>query len=53
MSIRVLVVDDSAFMRKMITQILTSDPGIEVTATARNGADALKNSLQPRSMSSP
>lgn len=42
MSIRVLVVDDSAFMRKMITQILTSDPGIEVTATARNGADALK-----------
>ena len=42
MSIRVMVVDDSAFMRKMITQILTSDPGIEVAATARNGADALK-----------
>lgn len=42
MSIRVLVVDDSAFMRKMIGQILSADPEIEVAATARNGADALK-----------
>lgn len=42
MSIRVLVVDDSAFMRKMISKILTSDPSIDVVATARNGADALK-----------
>ncbi|MBM7623358.1 protein-glutamate methylesterase/protein-glutamine glutaminase [Sporohalobacter salinus] len=39
--IRVLVVDDSAFMRKMISEMLDTD-GIEVVATARNGKDALK-----------
>ncbi|MBX9634661.1 MAG: chemotaxis response regulator protein-glutamate methylesterase, partial [Magnetospirillum sp.] len=32
--IRVLVVDDSALMRKMLTSILSSDPGIEVVGTA-------------------
>lgn len=40
--IKVLVVDDSAFMRKIITDLLTSDHRIEVIATARNGEDALK-----------
>ncbi|WP_010093401.1 protein-glutamate methylesterase/protein-glutamine glutaminase [Ornithinibacillus scapharcae] len=40
--IRVIVVDDSAFMRKMITDILESDNRIQVIATARNGADGLK-----------
>ncbi|QTM99431.1 chemotaxis-specific protein-glutamate methyltransferase CheB [Sediminibacillus dalangtanensis] len=39
--IRVLVVDDSAFMRKMISDILNSDPRLQVTGTARNGQDAL------------
>lgn len=39
--IRVLVVDDSAFMRKMISEMLDTDD-IEVVATARNGKDALK-----------
>lgn len=33
-TIRVLVVDDSAFMRQLITTILKSDPGIEVVGTA-------------------
>jgi two-component system chemotaxis response regulator CheB len=32
--IRVLVIDDSAAMRCLLTQILNSDPGIEVVATA-------------------
>ena len=32
--IRVLVVDDSAVVRQTITEILNSDPGIEVIATA-------------------
>lgn len=32
--IRVLVVDDSAAMRLLLTQLLQSDPGIEVVATA-------------------
>lgn len=47
--IRVLVVDDSAFMRKMISEILTSDNRIKVIATARNGLDGLKkiNLLSP------
>ncbi len=32
--IRVLVVDDSAVMRQLLTEILSSDPGIEVIGTA-------------------
>jgi len=40
--IRVLVVDDSAFMRKMISDILSADSGIQVVGTARNGQDAIK-----------
>ncbi len=37
----VLVVDDSAFMRRLITQILESSGEFTVAATARNGLDAL------------
>lgn len=40
--IRVVVIDDSAFMRKMIADILISDHRIHVVATARNGQDGLK-----------
>jgi two-component system, chemotaxis family, protein-glutamate methylesterase/glutaminase len=40
--IRVLVVDDSALMRKLIPNILTRDPDIEVVGTAMDGAFALK-----------
>ncbi len=40
--IKVLVVDDSAFMRKVIKEILEEDEDIEVVGTARNGLDALK-----------
>ena len=39
--IRVLVVDDSALMRQFISDILRSDPRIEVAGTARDGRDAL------------
>lgn len=39
--IRVLVVDDSALMRKMISQMIASDPGLRVVDTARNGADGV------------
>ena len=47
--IRVLVVDDSAFMRKMVTEILARDPGLCVVGQARDGADALVklDALQP------
>ncbi len=40
--IRVLVVDDSALMRKLITQVLQRDPSIEVVGTAMDGAMGLK-----------
>ena len=39
--IRVLVVDDSAFVRKVVTQMLARSPSIEVVGTARDGEDAL------------
>jgi two-component system chemotaxis response regulator CheB len=39
--IRVLVVDDSAFMRKAVAEILESDPAIEVAGTAKNGLEGL------------
>lgn len=38
---RVLVVDDSAFMRKVIADIINSDPLLEVVGTAVDGIDAL------------
>ena len=38
---KALVVDDSAFMRKLITDLLNSHPQIEVVGTARNGKDAI------------
>jgi two-component system, chemotaxis family, protein-glutamate methylesterase/glutaminase len=40
--IRVLVVDDSALMRKLIPQVLQRDPSIEVVGTAMDGAMGLK-----------
>lgn len=40
--IRVLVIDDSALMRKMITQMLERDRSIEVIGTAMDGAFGLK-----------
>lgn len=41
--------DDSPFMRKIITETITSIDGLEVIGTARNGRDALKAipQLQP------
>lgn len=39
--IKVLVVDDSALVRKIITDILESDPQIEVVGTANNGKTAI------------
>jgi len=40
--IRVLVVDDSALMRKLIPQTLMTDPSIEVVGTAMDGIIGLK-----------
>jgi two-component system, chemotaxis family, protein-glutamate methylesterase/glutaminase len=38
--IRVLIVDDSAFMRKVIANMLSADSRISVVGTARNGDEA-------------
>ncbi|RME30525.1 MAG: chemotaxis response regulator protein-glutamate methylesterase, partial [Candidatus Zixiibacteriota bacterium] len=43
--IRVIVVDDSAFMRKAISKMLESDPQIEVVATARDGEEGVSKVL--------
>jgi two-component system chemotaxis response regulator CheB len=40
--IRVLVVDDAAFMVKAVSDILESDPMIEVVGTAKNGLEGLE-----------
>lgn len=40
--IKVLVVDDSALMRKLISRILESDPDIQVVDTAPDGSFALR-----------
>lgn len=40
--IKVLVVDDSAFVRKVLTNILSKSPFIEVVGTARDGIEALE-----------
>lgn len=46
---RVLIVDDSAMMSKILTQLLTQDESIEVVGAAKNGQEALKeiSALKP------
>lgn len=47
--IRVLVADDSAFMRTALTRMIESDPALRVSGTAQNGLEALEKviALQP------
>jgi two-component system, chemotaxis family, protein-glutamate methylesterase/glutaminase len=40
--IRTIVVDDSAFVRKVVREMLSSSPHISVVGMARNGEDAIK-----------
>ena len=46
--IRVLVVDDSAFVRKALTRMLGDAPDIEVVGTAVDGQDGLEKALALR-----
>lgn len=39
---RVLVVDDSAYVRKTVSQILSRSPRLQVVGTARDGEEALR-----------
>ena len=43
--IRVLVVDDSAFVRQALTRMLSAAPGIEVVGTAVDGQDGVEKVL--------
>lgn len=47
--IKVLIVDDSALMRKALKEIIMTDPALEVVGTARNGEDAIEkvHDLEP------
>lgn len=47
--IRVLLVDDSAFMRKVLQEIISSDPQMEVAGQAKDGIEAvaMADSLRP------
>lgn len=47
--IRVLIADDSALMRKLLTRILEADPDIEIIGAARDGNDVVEKArvLQP------
>ena len=44
--VRVLIVDDSSFMRKALTHILESDESIAVVGTADDGEDAVRKVKQ-------
>lgn len=46
--IRVLVVDDSAFARKVLREILSTTPDIEVVGSARDGLEALEKIVELR-----
>jgi len=47
--VRVLIVDDSAYVRKVVRQMLSRSPFIEIVGTARDGREALElvEELQP------
>ncbi|MFW2373493.1 MAG: protein-glutamate methylesterase/protein-glutamine glutaminase [Gammaproteobacteria bacterium] len=48
MTIRVLIVDDSGFFRRRLSEILTSDPMIEVVEMAVDGKDAIEKTISYR-----
>jgi len=43
---KLLIVDDSAFMRKLISDFFVGSPRVEVVGTARNGKDAIRKIQQ-------
>lgn len=47
-SVRVLIVDDSAFMRRAVEKLLSAIPGITVVGTAADGLDGVQKALQLR-----
>ena len=48
MAVKVLVVDDSGFFRRRVSEILSADPTIQVVGTATNGREAIDQALALR-----
>jgi two-component system chemotaxis response regulator CheB len=48
MPVRVLVVDDSGFFRRRLTEMLNADPRLEVVGAAVNGAEAVEQVVKLR-----
>ena len=46
--LNVLIVDDSAFMRLLISDLLTEDPSMDVVGTANNGLEAKNKVMELR-----
>jgi two-component system chemotaxis response regulator CheB len=45
MAVKVLVVDDSGFFRRRVSEILSADPNIQVIGTATNGREAIDQAI--------
>src|SRR5690349_6988080 len=45
MAVKVLVVDDSGFFRRRVSEILSADSNIQVVGTATNGKEAIDQAL--------
>lgn len=48
MAVKVLVVDDSGFFRRRVSEILSADGQIQVVGTATNGREAIEQALALR-----
>jgi two-component system chemotaxis response regulator CheB len=44
--LRVLIVDDAVVIRRIVSDVLSADPGIEVAGTAANGKIAVARIAQ-------
>lgn len=48
MAVKVLIVDDSGFFRRRLSEILAADSRIEIVGTASNGQEAIDKTLELR-----
>ncbi len=46
MKLQTLIVDDSAFMRLLLSDVLSSDPGLEIIGTAKDGLEAVDMTIK-------
>lgn len=44
--VKVLIVDDSAFIRNVLSTMLSSDPEIKIAGTAKNGIEAIEKTAE-------